>query len=296
MRVSIKLIFICCVALIQQVFLLQAQISPDWENPAIIGINKENYHCTLTLPSEKGTHKDIISLNGKWKFKWSKDPESRPQDFYKDNYDSSEWQDIVVPGNWQMQGYGIPIYTNITYPFKQDKPFVTSEPPKEYFSYENRNPVGSYITRFFLTSEMENKRIFIHFEGVESAMYIWVNGEKVGYSENSMSPAEFDVTNFVKEGENRLAVEVYRWSDGSYLENQDMWRLSGIFRPVELWMRPQTHIFDYSLLAIPSEDFFFADFMGEVQIRNLSNRSVNNLTVDITLIGQDKNGKEKKNI
>lgn len=294
MRVSIKLIFICCVALIQQVFLLQAQISPDWENPAIIGINKENYHCTLTLPSEKGTHKDIISLNGKWKFKWSKDPESRPQDFYKDNYDSSEWQDIVVPGNWQMQGYGIPIYTNITYPFKQDKPFVTSEPPKEYFSYENRNPVGSYITRFFLTSEMENKRIFIHFEGVESAMYIWVNGEKVGYSENSMSPAEFDVTNFVKEGENRLAVEVYRWSDGSYLENQDMWRLSGIFRPVELWMRPQTHIFDYSLLAIPSEDFFFADFMGEVQIRNLSNRSVNNLTVDITLIGQDKNGKEIK--
>lgn len=215
------------------------QNMPDWENPAVIGINKEEYHATLTLPSGKSKCEEIVSLDGIWKFNWSPQPDIRPVDFYKNDFSVANWDDIVVPGNWQMQGYGMPIYSNWTYPFKKDQPRVMSEPPKEYFSYKNRNPVGSYVTTFQIPPGERDKRYYLHFAGVESAMYVWVNGEKVGYSQNSMSPAEFDVTSYVKPGENRLAVEVYRWSDGSYLEDQDMWRLSGIFRSVDLWIRPQ---------------------------------------------------------
>lgn len=119
----------------------------DWENPNIIGENKEDYHTTLMLSSSKRTHKEIKYLDGYWKFHWSPDPTCRPEQFYKENYDSSDWKEITVPGNWQLQGYGIPIYTNWTYPFLKDQPKVTGEPPKNYFSYTNRNPVGSYIKK-----------------------------------------------------------------------------------------------------------------------------------------------------
>lgn len=216
---------------------LTAQKAKEWEDPQVIGINKEDYHTSLLLPSAKAEASWIVSLNGKWKFHWSKDPDHRPTDFYKRDYDASGWDDIVVPGNWQMQGYGLPIYSNWTYPFKNDQPRVTAEPPANYYSYENRNPVGSYVTSFDLESVIDDKQYFLHFEGVESAMYVWLNGQLVGYSENSYSPAEFDITSYVRKGDNKLAVEVYRWSDGSYIEDQDMWRLSGIFRPVELWIR-----------------------------------------------------------
>lgn len=216
---------------------LTAQKAKEWEDPQVIGINKEDYHTSLLLPSAKAEASWIVSLNGKWKFHWSKDPDHRPTDFYKRDYDASGWDDIVVPGNWQMQGYGRPIYSNWTYPFKNDQPRVTAEPPANYYSYENRNPVGSYVTSFDLESVIDDKQYFLHFEGVESAMYVWLNGQLVGYSENSYSPAEFDITSYVRKGDNKLAVEVYRWSDGSYIEDQDMWRLSGIFRPVELWIR-----------------------------------------------------------
>lgn len=269
---------------------IYGQQIPDWENPEIIGVNKEKYHSTLTLPSKKAENGAIISLNGKWKFHWSKNPWTRPTNFYKSDFDAAGWAEIVVPGNWQMQGFGIPIYTNWTYPFQKGPPKVTSEPPKNYFSYENRNPVGSYITTFAIKPEMKQKRLFLHFEGVKSAMYVWVNGEKVGYSENSMSPAEFDVTGYVKEGENKLAVEVYRWSDGSYLEDQDMWRFSGIFRPVELWVRPEVHIRDYTLKAIPSSDFSSADVYAEFDIRNLSKRKAKKIAVRMVVVGKDRDG------
>lgn len=270
---------------------LQAQI-PDWENPAIIGINKERYHATLTLPSKQRDCNEVISLNGVWKFYWSKDPWVRPVDFYKESFDVSDWDNIVVPGNWQMQGYGIPIYTNWTYPFKKDQPKVTSEPPKEYFSYEHRNPVGSYVTTFVVTPQMKKNKIYIQFGGVESAMYVWINGQKVGYSENSMSPAEFDITPFIKNGQNRLAVEVYRWSDGSYLEDQDMWRLSGIFRSVELWVRPQVHIRDYTITTTPSLDFSTAEIKSDFEIRNTSNKELTNLRVELFFTGVDNAGQK----
>ncbi|MDH6311379.1 beta-galactosidase [Parabacteroides sp. PFB2-10] len=267
-----------------------AQLAPDWENPQVIGINKERYHATLTLPSRKGACSEIVSLNGNWQFKWSPDPDSRPVDFYKNDYNTDGWNLIAVPGSWQLQGYGKPIYTNIPYPFQKDEPKVTSEPPAHYYSYENRNPVGSYVTTFEVEPQMKDKRLFLHFEGVKSAMYVWVNGEKVGYSQNSMSPAEFDVTNYVKPGTNRLAVEVYRWSDGSYLEDQDMWRLSGIFRPVELWVRPQTHIRDYALATDLSGDMKSATFRTKVWVRNQNRKKAKDLQVIVNITGENANG------
>ena len=268
------------------------QNMPDWENPAVIGINKEEYHATLTLPSGKSKCEEIVSLDGIWKFNWSPQPDIRPVDFYKNDFSVANWDDIVVPGNWQMQGYGMPIYSNWTYPFKKDQPRVMSEPPKEYFSYKNRNPVGSYVTTFQIPPGERDKRYYLHFAGVESAMYVWVNGEKVGYSQNSMSPAEFDVTSYVKPGENRLAVEVYRWSDGSYLEDQDMWRLSGIFRSVDLWIRPQIHIKDYTLTAELSDNFDSAKVDMKVWLRNQSAKKVKNYEIEVLLKGRDNRGKK----
>ena len=120
-----------------------AQGLPEWEDPQVIGLNKEEYHATLTLPSRKAECGEVVSLNGIWKFNWAKDPLRKPADFFKEGFDASGWDDMTVPGNWQMQGYGIPIYSNWTYPFRKDQPYVMGQPPGDYFSYENRNPVGS---------------------------------------------------------------------------------------------------------------------------------------------------------
>ena len=183
----------------------------DWENPAVLGINKLPYHATLQLPSKWKECKEIVSLDGQWLFHWSPKPEERPADFYKVDYDVSGWDKITVPGNWQTQGYGTPIYININYPFVRNRPSVTTEPPKDWTAYENRNPVGSYVTFVDVTKEMLAKNLILHFGGVHSAMYLWINGQRVGYSQNSMSPAEFDVTKYMHVGKNKLAVEVYRW-------------------------------------------------------------------------------------
>ena len=204
-----------------------AQVTPDWENPAVLGVNKLPYHATLMLPSKEKECEEIVSLDGQWLFHWSRNPEERPVSFYEEGYDVSTWDHISVPGNWQTQGFGTPIYININYPFVRNRPSVTSEPPKDWTAYENRNPVGSYVTFVDVTDDMLRKNLILHFGGVHSAMYLWVNGQNVGYSQNSMSPAEFDVTRYMRAGRNKIAVEVYRWSDGSYLEDQDMWRLSG---------------------------------------------------------------------
>ena len=249
----------------------------DWENPAVLSINKLPYHATLQLPSKEKECEEIISLDGQWLFHWSRNPEERPATFYEENYDVSQWGTITVPGNWQTQGYGTPIYININYPFVKDRPSVTSTPPKDWTAYENRNPVGSYVTFFDVTQEMLSKNLILHFGGVHSAMYLWVNGQKVGYSQNSMSPAEFDVTNYLRAGRNKLAVEVYRWCDGSYLEDQDMWRLSGIFRPVQLWVRPLTHISDYQVTAEPSTDYSQAVVKAKVSICNTGKKTAKNL-------------------
>ncbi len=262
----------------------------DWENPAVLGINKLPYHATLQLPSKWKECKEIVSLDGQWLFHWSPKPEERPADFYKVDYDVSGWDKITVPGNWQTQGYGTPIYTNIEYPFQRNRPSVTSEPPKDWTAYENRNPVGQYVTYFDVSKDMLSKNLILHFGGVHSAMYLWVNGQKVGYSQNSMSPAEFDVTSYLREGKNKLAVEVYRWSDGSYLEDQDMWRLSGIFREVQLWVRPLVHIADYHVTAMPDKDYSRAEVKTTVSLCNAGKTSAKNLQTVLLLNGREVKG------
>lgn len=261
-----------------------AQAAHDWENPAVLGINKLPYHATLQLPSKWDECKEIVSLDGQWKFHWSKDPDSRPVDFYRNDYDVSEWVTIKVPGNWQLQGYGKPIYVNMQYPFHRDRPSVTGEPAKDWYAYDHRNPVGSYVTFIDVTQEMLDKNLILHFGGVHSAMYVWINGQKVGYSQNSMSPAEFDVTKFLHKGKNKLAVEVYRWSDGSYLECQDMWRLSGIFREVQLWVRPLVHIADYKVEAMPNADYSDFTVNAKVTICNTGKKTAKNVLAQL-LIG-----------
>ncbi len=273
---------------------LNAQTPHDWENPAVLSINKLPYHATLQLPSKEKECKEIVSLDGQWLFHWSRNPEERPADFYKEDYDISSWGKITVPGNWQTQGYGTPIYSNIGYPFKRNRPSVTSEPPKDWTAYENRNPVGSYVTFFEVTSEMLNQNLILHFGGVHSAMYVWVNGKKVGYSQNSMSPAEFDVTSYLRKGKNKLAVEVYRWCDGSYLEDQDMWRLSGIFRSVQLWVRPLVHISDYHVTALPSLTENKATVHADISLCNVSKKAVKNLRAVWKIDGQEMVGSLKR--
>ncbi len=262
---------------------VHAQTTHDWENPAVLGINKLPYHATLQLPSKEKECQEIVSLDGQWLFHWSPKPEDRPVDFYKEDYDVSGWDRIAVPGNWQTQGYGTPIYININYPFVRNRPSVTTEPPKDWTAYENRNPVGSYVTFVDVTKEMLSKNLILHFGGVHSAFYLWVNGQRVGYSQNSMSPAEFDVTKYMRAGKNKVAVEVYRWSDGSYLEDQDMWRLSGIFRSVQLWVRPLVHIADYHVTAIPNDDYSKFTVNAKITVCNTGKKTAKNLLVQIQM-------------
>ena len=278
LSITLCLAFVCIVQ-------TQAQVR-DWENPAVLGINKLPYHATLQLPSKQKDCKEIVSLDGQWLFHWAKDPESRPVGFEREDYDVSGWDKITVPGNWQLQGFGKPIYVNMQYPFHRDRPSVTGEPNKDWYAYDHRNPVGSYVTFVDVTKEMLSKNLILHFGGVHSAMYVWINGQKVGYSQNSMSPAEFDVTPFVREGRNKLAVEVYRWSDGSYLECQDMWRLSGIFRSVQLWVRPLVHIADYKVEAVPNADYSQAQVTADIALCNTGKDKVQGMTVTLNIDGK----------
>ena len=269
----------------------QAQTTHDWENPSVLSINKLPYHATLQLPSKWKECKEIVSLDGQWLFHWSRNPEERPTDFYREDYDLSNWDKIAVPGNWQLQGYGTPIYININYPFVRNRPSVTTEPPKHWTAYGNRNPVGSYVTFLDVTKEMLKQNLILHFGGVHSAFYVWVNGQRVGYSQNSMSPAEFDVTKYMRAGRNKIAVEVYRWSDGSYLEDQDMWRRSGIFRSVQLWVRPLVHIADYRVKSEPNTDFTKASVTAAVKICNMGSKMSKGMGVRLNIDGKTIEGK-----
>ncbi|MGM9734777.1 MAG: glycoside hydrolase family 2 TIM barrel-domain containing protein [Prevotella sp.] len=273
--------------------LLSVAQEHDWENPAVLGINKLPYHSTLQLPSRQEECKEIVSLDGQWHFRWSPNPDERPVGFEAADYDVSRWDKIAVPGNWQTQGYGTPIYVNMGYPFVRNRPYVTGEPAKDWTAYSKRNPVGSYVTFFNVTDEMLSQNVILHFGGVKSAMYVWVNGKRVGYSQNSMSPAEFDITKYLNKGENRLAVEVYRWSDGSYLECQDMWRLSGIFRSVQLWVRPLVHIADYRVKAEPNADYSKASVNANIKICNVGAKLSKGMGIRLNIDGKNVEGKVK---
>jgi len=268
-----------------------ASVPKEIEDPENIGINKEASHATLmpyaslkeALAGNRHASSFSRSLNGLWKFNWVDWPQKRPVNFYKPGYDVSGWKDIKVPSNWQVEGYGTPYYSNFTYIFQKDFPRVMSTPPVKYTAYKERNPVGSYRRDFTLPAEWNGRRIFITFDGVDAGFFIWVNGKKVGYSVNSRNAAEFDLTKYVKPGKNTLAVEVYRFTTGSYLEDQDMWRLSGIFRNVTLWSSPQEHIRDYFVKTNLDKQYKNADVLVSAKIKNYGTIPVKARLLDIAL-------------
>ena len=257
----------------------------DWENPEVFAINKEKAHATAEyFPDLDSLNSGqdspwYQSLNGLWKFCWSQCPEDRPADFFKPEYNVNSWMDIEVPGHWQLQGCGMPHYKatgQITGMGFHKKKGPQIDP--EY------NEVGSYVTTFEVAEEWLSQQVLIHFGGVKTAFYIWVNGEKVGYSQDSMTPAEFNITPYLKSGENTLAVEVYRYSDGAYLEDQDMWYMSGIFRDVYLYTTPDTHIRDFYFRSEFDKELRNAEFTADFAVKNYSTSANNSHQLESMLL------------
>lgn len=256
----------------------------DWENPQVVGINKEPAHATLmpfkninkALKNRRNSSIYYKSLNGIWKFKWVRKPADAPKGFYQTDFDVSKWDNIKVPANWEVEGYGVPIYTNHQYAFADYRSPVSKEiefadriypknPGKVPHDY---NPVGSYRRTFTVPENWNGREIFIQFGAVKSAMYLWINGKKVGYSQGSKTPAEWNITKYLKKGKNTLAVKVYRWSDGSYLECQDFWRISGIERDVFLYATPKVRIFDFFAKADLDNSYKNGILNLEVTLKN----------------------------
>ncbi|MBX3120203.1 MAG: DUF4981 domain-containing protein [Fimbriimonadaceae bacterium] len=265
----------------------QTQPMPDWEDPNILSINKEvprtdaypysDLAGAMTLDRAKSPWFKL--LNGDWKFHWVGKPEQRPVDFYKQDYDISHWATIEVPSCWEMKGYGTPIYTNVRYPHPANPPFID----------HGYNAVGSYRTEFEVPASWKDRETILRFQGVYSAFYVWVNGQKVGYSEDSKGPAEFDITPYLQSGKNSLAVEVYRWCDGSYLEDQDMFRFSGIFRDVSLLSFPKAAIWDVQITPDLDKNYKDGYLSVKATVRNFGDKPFDSRGVDLQLF--DKDGK-----
>lgn len=229
-----------------------SQVPPEIQDPQVFGINKLPARTVFwpspNLEEAKKTDYDhsvwVKSLNGKWQFHWSPDPQSRPVEFYKPGFQRNGWSTIDVPSTTERQGFGVPLYTNSIYPFKVNPPYVMDEPDPRYTTFRHRNPVGSYCRTFTVPREWEGKRIILHLAGASSGTYVWVNGQKIGYSQDSRLPAEFDITEALVSDENFLAIETYKYCDGSYLEDQDYWRLSGLYRDVFIRAVPSVSLWD----------------------------------------------------
>jgi len=268
-----------------------APVPPEIENPELLGINKEPAHASLmpyadlneALVAKRHASTFCKSLNGLWKFNWVSWPQMRPVDFYKPEFSVSLWKEIQVPSNWQILGYGTPYYRNNGYIIKKDFPYVMSTPPKNFTAYDERNPVGSYRRDFEIPAGWDGRQIFITFDGVDAGFFLWVNGKKVGYSVNSRNAAEFDITGFVKPGKNMVAVEVYRFTSGTWLEDQDMWRLSGIFRNVTVWSTPQEHVRDFFIKTDLDDQYRNATVEVTARVKNYGIKSIKGTTISATL-------------
>jgi beta-galactosidase len=229
----------------------KAATPPDWENPQLLGIDRLPPHASMVVCPDADAAATIQwadnanrvkspwyrSLNGQWKYHYAKTPASRVQGFYRPQFNDASWPTIPVPSNVELEGYGVPIYVNIKYPW------LTADPPRIPADNPN-NTVSAYRRTFRVPEAWQGRQVLLTFDGVNSFFYVWLNGQRVGMSKDSRTPAEFNVTRFLRPGENLLAVEVFRWCDGSYLEDQDFWRVSGIFRDVYLWSAPQVHLAD----------------------------------------------------
>jgi beta-galactosidase len=265
----------------------QDEVWSDLENPQVTGKNKlaphafyipyENTDQAFADDWEKSPW--FQSLNGMWKFNWVESPAERPTGFYQTGFNAVNWDSIQVPANWELLGYGQPIYLNQPYEFTKNP-----QPPA---IPHDKNPVGSYITTFQIPPDWQEKRVVLHFGAVKSAMYVWVNGKEVGYSQGSKTPAEFDITNFIHQGENNLAVQVFRWSDGSYLECQDFWRISGIQRDVFLYATPKVYIEDFFVKAGLINNYRDGLLEVDVNLRNEAPKNPGRLLLEIQLLGEN---------
>ncbi len=243
----------------------------EWENSRVFAEGRETPRATAfpydsresALKADATVSSYYRNLNGNWKFKFSTKPDDRPADFYRNGYDVSGWDEIEVPSNWEMKGYGVPIYTNTTYPFPMNPPYIPHDD----------NPVGSYKRSFEIPSDWNGRRVYLHFDGSTAGMYVWVNGKKVGYVQSTKNPAEFDITEFVTPGKNDVACEVYRWTDGSYLEDQDFWRLSGIDRNVYLYSTAQERIQDFTITQDLTPNYKAGVFGVKVNLRNYASEA-----------------------
>lgn len=272
-----------------------------WEDETVFGQNKESGHATYVpyrsvaevkadagfyaRPWERPESPLVQSLNGKWKFKFSDEPSKRPMDFFKTGYDVSGWDDIDVPSNWEMKGYDKPIYCNVEYPHANNPPFITR---RSGYSGYGVNPVGSYVRTFNVPSGWDGMRLMLNFEGIYSAAYIWVNGQYVGYTQGANNDHEFDITEAAHSGDNTLAVQVFRWSDGSYLECQDMFRMSGIFRDVNLYAVPETFIRDHYITSSLDSGSGYTSGSMDVKL-TIANRSASasSVTAKVELLDAD---------
>ncbi|MEM8889386.1 MAG: glycoside hydrolase family 2 TIM barrel-domain containing protein [Bacteroidota bacterium] len=263
---------------------LSAQ-DPEWQNPEVFSINKTKAHAALTpypdevgaLSFDKNASPWRKSLNGNWKFQFLEKPADAPDDFYTASYDDSNWDAIEVPSNWQIKGYGQPIYTNIKHPFPATPPKVPAD----------NNETGLYRRSFEVPADWAEKQIFLQFNGVQSACYVYLNGEMLGYSQGSMTPAEFDITGKAKVGSNQLSVKVIRWSDASYLEDQDFWRLAGIYREVFIYATPKVHIRDFKIETDLDETYSQGAFKLDAYIHNYGEKKAKGLQLQIALYDQD---------
>lgn len=259
----------------------------EWENPQILDRGKEAGRSSFLLFSNEAELKGnnpqkselYQSLNGNWKFNIVKNPSQRPMEFFAANLDDKNWKNIQVPSNWEMQGYDIPIYTNITYPFPKNPPFINGD----------YNPVGTYRRTFEVADSWKDKEIILHFASISGYARVFLNGKEVGMTKASKTPAEFNITSFLQKGNNLIAVQVFRWHDGSYLEDQDFWRLSGIERDVYLQAMPKTAIWDYFVKSELDNLYKNGIFNLDVTLKYFENNKIKNPAVKVELFDNEGN-------
>ncbi len=264
------------------------QAIPEWEDPSKPSFNTEKAHVTMlpydtesaSVVSDRDKSPWYLSLNGTWKISMANNPELRPKDFFQSNFDCSSWKDITIPATFEVEGYSYPIYVNQPYEWTS-KP----NPPRVPHDY---NPVFSLKRNFKIPKEWAGRQIFVQFGAVKSFYYLWVNGKYAGFSKDAKTPSEFNITTMVKEGDNDIAVEVYRWSDGSYLECQDMWRMSGINRDVFLYSTPNTYIRDFFIKSDLLNDYQDGHLKLDVKLKNTTASEFKAYSVEIVLLNKDK--------
>ena len=266
--ITVRLGFLLVCTSAQAQFLNQRTLSDYIANPQFISENKQPTRASF-VPKHK------ISLDGLWKFKWVESPEQRPLHFFKKNYDVSDWDMIKVPSNWELEGYGIPFYTNSQYEFSDIRAPIFKEMeyldglPKKPGKVPNEyNPIGSYRRDFAIPKNWDKSQIFLHIGAMKSGGFLWINDKYVGYSQGSKLPAEFDVTDYLQKGNNTIALQIFRWTDGSYLECQDFWRISGIERSVYLYAQPKIRIQDFYVKSLLDASYQHGKFALEVWLSN----------------------------